>query len=133
MNVPIPSIPARWLVAAAVIAALVVLGGLVAEDWSTFGAWLGEHAKWVAQMALVSVAAGAVVVAFLVLQSTVMDAWTIAPEVRQAWLKWWKGYMDPSHTANAHDPLMMLAGAVMALGTSILIGLLALGVFLAAS
>ena len=127
MNVPIPSIPGRWLTAGIVIAALAVLGAFVAEDWSTLGAWLGQHATWTAQVALVAVAAAVVVLGVMALRSTILDPFTILPEWTKRWLAWL--HRTEGQSLTAHDPFYMVAGAIVIAGTSIMIGLIVAAVF----
>ena len=121
----------RLITAFAVLAAVVLLLAAVLPDAAAFGAWLSTHAQWTAQVAFIAVAAALVIAAFLLLQVTVLDPLLIGPELKQSWLKWFKGYRDGKETE--HDGLKMVAGAIFAAGVSIMMGLITLGVFIAGS
>ena len=81
---------ARTLAAFGVLAAVAVVLALVVPDAGALAAWLGGHAAWSVQIAFVAAAAVLVIAAFLLLQATVLDPLLIGPEVRQAWLDWYK-------------------------------------------
>ena len=123
---------ARTLAAFGVLAAVAVVLALVVPDAGALATWLGGHAAWSVQIAFVAAAAVLVIAAFLLLQATVLDPLLIGPEVRQAWLDWYRRYLDGERSCD-NDGQFMMAGAIVAGATFIMMGLIALGVFLAAS
>ena len=122
---------ARTLAAFGVLAAVAALLWAVVPDGAALGSWLAQHAQWSVQVAFVAAAAVLVVAAFLLLQATVLDPLLIGPEVRQAWLDWYAGWRKGERNRET-DGRFMLAGAVLAGCTLLMMGLIALGVFLMA-
>ena len=121
----------RLITAFAVLAAVVLLLAAVLPDAAALGAWLATHAQWTIQIAFVATAAILVNAAFLLLQVTVLDPLLIGPEVKQAWLGWFKAHRDGER--GEHDALFLLAGAIYSGCTLLMMGLITLGVFLAGS
>ena len=119
----------RALLAVGVVVALLAAIVLLVPDAAALGAWIGTHAAWTVQVAFLAVAAVLVVAAFLLLQITIHDPLLIEPEVKRTWLEWHKGYREGERSEQ--DGAFMLAGAVVAGATMLMMALITLGVFYA--
>lgn len=117
----------RTITAFVVLIALIGLVFVVLPDIGALGSWLSTHSLFMLQAAVMGLTSVFVLSGILLLLATILDPLTIRPEWTNRFLAWFKRSKDGEKSDQ--DGKYMIAGAIFAAGTSIMIGLIVLAVF----